>query len=215
MTISRNFITSLERGLSVLAFLASRNGSVSLTDLAEGVDLSISTMQRFTYTLQKLGYIERNQKNRKFQLGTKVLTLAPHFLNNSDLFDITYPHLQKLAEGSGETVNINILEGSEIIYVQRILTNHSLLTNIRLGSRVSAHSSAAGKAILASLSENQLKNVLNRLDFKAVTPKTITKRADFREALNIAKAQGFATNDEELIIGVRAVAAPIKNPGIP
>jgi IclR family pca regulon transcriptional regulator len=211
MDASRNFIESLARGLSILTLLAERANPLSLTELSGELGLSISTMQRFTYTLQKLGYLERNQENKKFRLTSKVLSLGSLFLSGSDLAEMAFPYLQELSKETGETVNLCILDGTEIVYLQRIPTLHLLRSGIRLGSRYPAHCTSVGKTMLAFLPMDRLEDILQRMDLQPFTPKTITNKQDLLKELNKIRARGFGICNEELSLGVRAVAAPIRN----
>lgn len=201
----------MARGLSILTILAERATPLSLTQLSAELGLRISTVQRFTYTLQKLGYLERDQENKKFRLTSKVLSLGSLFLSGPDLAEVAFPYLRELSKETGETVNLCILDGTEIVYLQRVPTLHLLRSGIRLGSRHPAHCTSVGKVLLAFLPQDRLEDVLPRMGLQSFTPKTITNQKDLRKELDKVRARGFAICNEELSLGVRAVAAPIRN----
>lgn len=208
---SRNFIESLARGLAILTLLAERAKPLGLTELSAELGLSISTLQRFTYTLQKLGYLQRDPESKKFRLHSKVLSLGFLFLSGSDLVEVATPYLQELSQETSETVNLCILDGPEIVYLQRIATPHLLRSGIRLGSRYPAYCTSVGKAMLAFLPPQTLDGILQKTDWQAFTPRTITREQDLRRQLKQVRERGFGICDEELSLGVRAVAAPIRN----
>ena len=211
MDPSRNFVESLARGLSILTALTNRARPLSLTELSKELGLSVSTIQRLTYTLQRLGYLQRNQENKKFWLTPKILSLGLHYLSDSDLTQVAYPYLQELSQETNETINLIILDEEEVVYIQRIPTPQLLHSGVRLGSRFPAYCTSGGKAILAFLPESRIEAILKKMDFKSFTPYTITNRQTLLQELNEIKIRGFASCNEEIIIGIKGVAAPIRN----
>jgi len=173
--------------------------------------LSKSTIQRLTYTLQHLGYLDRDRETKKFRLGPKTLSLGLSVMRNLDLRKVASPYLEAASKEIGETVNLAILDGTEIVYVERIKTQQILNINLQVGSRLHAYCTSMGKAMLAFLPESRLKEILEKADMVALTPYTITRKEDLKKELQKVRARGFAMNNEELSIGLRSVAAPVRN----
>jgi len=132
-------------------------------------------------------------------------------MRNLDIRRVAFPYLDKASKEVGETVNLAILDGMEIVYVERIKTQQILNINLQIGSRLPAYCTSMGKAMLAFLPEERLEEFLKKMDLTTHTPYTITLREDLRKELRKVKAHGFATNNEELSIGLRSVAAPVRN----
>lgn len=208
---SRDFIESLSRGLTLLSSLAESSTSLSLTEISKQLRLSKSTVQRLIYTLKTLGYIDREEETKKYRLGGKALSFALSMVKNLDLRRVAYPILQKTSKEIGETVNLAILDGTEIVYVERIKTEQILNINLQVGSRLPAYCTSMGKAMLAFLPEERLDDLLKKMRLVPHTPHTITSKEALKNELRKVRAQGFATNNEELSLGLRSTAAPIRD----
>jgi len=211
MESSRNFIESLSRGLSILSALSETRSPLNLTELSHRLRLTKSTIQRLTFTLQSLGYVDRDRETKRFRLGPKTLSVGLSVIRDLDLKKVAFPFLEKTSKEIGETVNLAILDGTDIVYVERIKTEQILNINLQIGSRLPAYCTSMGKAMLAFLPEDRLQEILKKMDLRPVTPYTITCKGDLRKELKKVKARGFATNNEELSLGLRSVAAPVRN----
>ena len=128
-----------------------------------------------------------------------------------DLRKVALPFLEEASRELGEAVNLAILDGTEIIYVERIETPQILNINLRVGSRLPAYCTSMGKAMLAFLPEERLEEVLKKIELSPVTPHTIKSKEDLKKQLKRVRKQGFSTNNEEVSIGLRSVAAPVRN----
>jgi len=204
----RSFITSLARGLQVLEALARSSKPLNLTQLSEKVGFHKVTTSRFCYTLTELGYVERIHKKR-YRLTPKALGLGYAVVCNLDLRQVGEPHLRELSASLGETVNMAVLDQTEILYVARFKTEQIMPTELHIGSRLPLHCTSMGKAILAHLPEEELSELLDRITFSQLTHRTITTREALLEELEKVRKQGYAVNDEELSVGLRSIAAPI------
>ncbi len=211
MKASRNFIESLSRGLALLSALPESPASLTLTELSHKLRYSKSTIQRLTYTLQKLGYLDRDAETKKFRLGYKSQLFGLSVMRNLDLRKMASPHLEKTSKEIGETVNLAILDGKEIVYVERIKTQQILNINLEVGSRLPAYSTSMGKAIMAFLPRPRLEALLRKMNLKPHTSNTITSIEGLKNELEKVRRCGFATNNEELANGLRSVAAPVRN----
>ena len=152
MSKSRYYIEALGRGLQVLAVFSEESQSLSLTQIASAVGLDKSTTFRFVYTLEKLGYLERDPETKQYRPGLKVLQLGFVALNSLETAQIAQPYLKALAAESGETTNMTVRDGTEIVYVVRNKTHQIISANLHLGSRLSVHCTCLGKAQLIDLS---------------------------------------------------------------
>lgn len=211
MKNSPYFIESLSRGLSLLSLVAENPTPLSLTDLSKRRGLSTGAVQRLTFTLQQLGYIDRDGTDKKFRPGPRVQAIGFSVIRNMDLNKIAHPYLEEAEKSVGETVNLAVLDGIEIVYVERIVSLRSLHVSISIGSRRPLYSTSMGKVFLAFMPGKQREDVLARMELAPFTLRTIRSERDLKVELERVKARGFATSNEEMEIGIRSVAAPIRN----
>jgi len=204
---------SLARGLAILSTFHSDRPLIGVSELSRGLELSRSTVHRYVATLAKLGYLQQDPDSKRYRLGPKVLDLGFAALNSMDLLEVSAPHLRRLSDETQRTVNVAILDGTDVVYIERCRAarpgQQEIDLNLHVGARLPAYCTAMGKAILAFVSEERLEEVIERIDFVPRGPNTLTDPKAFREELVKVRASGIAINDEELAYGLRSIAAPI------
>jgi IclR family pca regulon transcriptional regulator len=204
---------SLARGLAILSTFHSDRPLIGVSELSRGLELSRSTVHRYVATLAKLGYLQQDPDSKRYRLGPKVLDLGFSALNSMDLLEVSAPHLRRLSDETQRTVNVAILDGTDVVYIERCRAarpgQQQIDLNLHVGARLPAYCTAMGKAILAFVSEERLEEVIERIDFVPRGPNTLTDPKAFREELVKVRASGIAINDEELAYGLRSIAAPI------
>jgi IclR family pca regulon transcriptional regulator len=204
---------SLERGLAILSSFRSDRPLMGVSELSRGLDLSRSTAHRYVATLTKLGYLQQDPQSKRYRLGPKVLDLGFSAINSMDLREIAAPHLRQLSDATEHTVNLAILDGTDVVYIERCRTarpgQREIDLNLHVGARLPAYCTAMGKAILAYLPEQRVEKIVAGVDFAPRGPNTVTDAASFRAELRKVRAAGIAVNDEELAYGLRSIAAPI------
>lgn len=205
------FSQSLERGLAVLGCFDDRRPVRGIADLADELGLSRSTTHRYVATLLELGYLEQ-EPNRKYRLGLRVSDLGISALDSIALRERTRAHLQQLASDTGLTAILAVLDGNEVLCVQiaraRVADGLKGL-EVHVGSRIAWYATAAGKLLLAHLSDEQRKVVFDALDLRRLAPKTITSKKRLAQELEQAREQGIALEEQELVAGLSAIAAPV------
>jgi IclR family pca regulon transcriptional regulator len=204
---------SLERGLAILSAFRSGTPVLGVSELSREVGLSRSTAHRYIATLATLGYLDQDPVSRKYRLGPRVLDLGFSAINSMDLREVAAPHLQALSDETGHTVNMAVLDGADIVYIERCRTSQrgqrDIDLNLHVGSRLPAYCTSMGKVLLAGLSEDEQRAVLDRVDFDQRGPNTLTGRDELlRELAHVARV-GLAMNNEELAYGLRSIAAPV------
>jgi IclR family pca regulon transcriptional regulator len=204
---------SLERGLAILSSFHSDRPLLGVSELSRDLDLSRSTAHRYVSTLAKLGYLQQDPESKRYRLGPKVLDLGFSALNSMDLLEISAPYLRRLSDETQRTVNLAILDGIDVVYIERYRTpqqgQREIDLNLHVGARLPAYCTAMGKAILAFLPEDRLAELIERIDFAPRGPNTLTSARAFRTELEKIRATGISVNDEELAYGLRSIAAPI------
>jgi len=205
----RNFLKTLERGLRVLSAFSPVKPNLSLKEIADILGDDSSTAYRFVYTLDALGYIERDAETRLYHVTPKVYALAISLVGPRNLKKISLPYLERLRNRTGETAVLSVRDGTEAVIIEVVETHHSLAPRGWLGGRVPIYCSAMGKALVAYLPENELVSLLAVMPLVPRTPQTIVDRLQLLSDLEKTRERGWALNNEEYHLGVMSVGAPI------
>jgi IclR family pca regulon transcriptional regulator len=203
-------IASLERGLRVLEILGASPIPLTLTEVANRSKLTITTTQRFINTLSTLGYLNRDE-NKRYSLGTKVLSLGFQFLNASSLLSMAKPYLDELSSDLEMTVNLSVLDHCDVLILYRSEVRKFMKFDVHAGSKLIAYCSALGRLLLATLSDMEIMKRLNEMDLQKFTQKTIvSERANMLEIIK-ARENGYTISDRELTMDLCSIAAPIND----
>ncbi|MEP6816952.1 MAG: IclR family transcriptional regulator [Marmoricola sp.] len=204
-------VQSLDRAFAILETMADAGGSIGLSQLAERADLPLATIHRLVRTLVDLGYV-RQEASRQYSLGPRLMRLAD--MSAKRIATWAGPAMNGAVAKLGESVNLAVLDGDEIVYVaQSQAANNFMRMFTEVGRRTLPHTTAVGKAILADRSESEVLALLKRTGMPQHTEQTLTKPADFLESLARARSRGYALDEGEQELGVRCVAVAV--PGAP
>jgi IclR family acetate operon transcriptional repressor len=199
-------VQSVDRAFELLESLADAGGELGLSQLADTCGLPLPTIHRLMRTLVVGGYV-RQQPNRRYALGPRLIRLGE--TAGRALGAGARPFLAGLTDAVGETANMAILDGDQVVYVAQVPSRHSMRMFTEVGRRVDAHCTAVGKAILARLPEADANQVITRTELRPVTEHTITTIAELQDEIAIIRKQGYAIDDGEQEIGVRCIAVAI------
>jgi len=200
-------INSVEKTLKILELLAEK-GELSVAEAASKLGMNRSTCHRFLVTLRELGYVVQNTLSH-YRLSFRIFELGNKVADRLQVRQIAHPYLKELSNLFNETINLGYWDNNEIIHLDKIDSSEILRIDPGIGSRVPAYCTGLGKAILAFLPEEDLNNFLKSVPLKDMTPNTITKKEKLVQELEQIHKQGFATDREELCIGLRCVASPV------
>lgn len=205
---------SLERGLDVLELLGER-GEISLAEVAREVSVSRATAFRVLATLQNRGYVEHIRAERVYRLGSGLRALAAQS-DMASVVGLAAQAMEQLRASTSETVNLALVRRRRIVYGAILDGIHALRMSATVGEQVPAHAAAIGKAVLASLPQDQLKLFLGPEPYPAFTVHTITRRPALEDELARIRERGFALDQEEVELGAACIAAAILgNDGLP
>src|SRR3954449_2856793 len=178
---------SLERGLAVLSAFRSGRPLLGISELGREVGLSRSTTHRYVATLATLGYLQQDAVTRKYRLGPRVLDLGFSAINSMELREISVPHLQQLSDETGYTVNMAVLDGSDVVYIERCRSSRQgqrdIDLNLHVGSRLPAYCTSMGKVLLAFLPDEERTALLDQIELSPRGPNTLTARRALLEEL--------------------------------
>jgi DNA-binding IclR family transcriptional regulator len=208
-TSHRKSIASVQRALDILNLFDSRHAELGNAEIARQLDLPVGTAAGLIYTLKLNGYLAQNPSNRKYRLGFKLAERTRVLFDQLDLRRAALPYLEQLREWCGESVNLGILDGDAVVYIERLFGQHSLGIRSELGKHAPIHSTAMGKVLLAFQPPEDVKRFLAKHKFEPVTRYTIQYASAFLAELTLTRQRGFGVDEEENEIGGRCVAAPI------
>jgi IclR family transcriptional regulator, pca regulon regulatory protein len=214
---SKNKVQSLAKGFRVLEAFTSQEPEVTMAEVARRAGMDNATAFRLLNTLVEIGYVDRVPDTRKFRLTLKVLDLGFNAIARSDLRTHARPILRSLVGEINEAASIGVLDGADVIYVERIQAGLARLgVDVRIGNRVPAYSSAIGHAILAWLPQPAQVSILQSQPRKQLTATTKTDLDELLARLEQVKQRGYAVSDQETVSGLYVIAAPILDiDGIP
>ncbi|MFZ2238228.1 MAG: IclR family transcriptional regulator C-terminal domain-containing protein [Gordonia amarae] len=206
----RDHLQTLERGLVVIsAFSHAPTPWLTASDLARSTGLSVPTVRRIMLTLERLGYA-RGSANR-FALTPKVLGLGYAYLASVNLTGAAHPHMEALSGELAMGTSLATLDGTDVVYVDRVQRRLVTSNLLAVGSRLPAHATAMGHVLLADLDDTELDHYLSAVTLDALTHQTLDTSARLRERLDTVRDRGFEIVDQELEIGRRSAAAPVRD----
>ena len=206
------FIESLAKGLAILEAFQPDAPTLTLSELARRTEMSMGSAQRVTHTLTTLGYLDKDPHTRAYRVGPRVLRLARSYMQSVDLQRASQLPMQQLARAVGETVNVSVRSGTDIVYVLRIPGNDSIvLPNLWVGSNLPLHFTSMGRAMVAFLPADEQEAVVRRIAFPFATNAREVTEAAFRDDLERILERGYAVNDRDLRPDLRSLAAPVFN----
>jgi len=206
----KNLVQSVLRALSILELLDTK-GELGVTEISESLNLDKSTAFRLVSTLRHSQFIVQNPQNSKYANSYKLFELGQNVLHQTDLIAKTYPYMREISARTGETVNLAIHEGMEVVYVDKIETEDIVKISMSIGQRRPMYCTAVGKAILAYLPEPQLQDLTSRFAYEPFTDTTVRSREALLEELKEVRANGYAIDNQEHWPGIRCVGTPLLN----
>lgn len=206
-----NFMTSLARGLAVIrGFAGSRHG-LTISQLSQKTGISRASVRRCLYTLERLGYV--GSEGTVYVLRPMILSLGYSFLSSTPVAEAAQPHLDALSKEIQESCSLSILDGDDIVYLARSAVSRIMSINLVAGTRLPAYCTSMGRVLLAYLPGAELNAYLGRIRMTPFTPHTVTSPDQLREILQQVRQDGYAILDQELEVGLRSIAVPVRDVG--
>lgn len=209
MTTTREGTGALEKAMDILEAIGAAPDGMSQSQLSEAVGLPRTTLYRILSTLVDRGMIRRDPQRKVYRLGFRYLELVRNAYLSPDLVAAASFELRALRDLTGETSYLAVLEGNEVLSLERCDGAHSHRSAAALGQSKPVYCTSQGKAILSVMEEKARDAILKKVPLTPLTPLTITDRRRLNAELRITAARGYAIDDEEILLGVRCVGAPI------
>ncbi|GAB1512628.1 IclR family transcriptional regulator domain-containing protein [Actinophytocola sp. KF-1] len=204
-----DFIEALARGLEVIAAFEPGRPVMTLAEVATATGLARPTARRILLTLGELGYVRA--EGAGYALTPRVLELGVAYVRSQGLWDIARPHMEALSAATGESCSVAQLDGSDIVYVARVAVPKIVALAVQIGTRFPALQTSLGKVLLAALDPAEVESVLAEPTRSGLTPRWQPSAAERDAVLREVRARGWALTDQQLALGIRSVAAPLRD----
>ncbi|WP_255949247.1 IclR family transcriptional regulator domain-containing protein [Streptomyces odontomachi] len=204
-----DFIEALARGLEVITAFRPNQPTMTLAEVAAATSLARPTARRILLTLEELGYVRTVE--RGFSLTPRVLELGVAYVRSMGLWDVARPHLERLVARTHESCSIAQLDGADIVYVARVSVPKIVSLAVQIGTRFPALATSLGKVQLAALPPDEVAAVLAQPSRSGLVARWQPDTAERDAELRDVRARGWALTDEQLALGIRSVAAPLRD----
>lgn len=205
----RDYVMALEKGLAIIEAFGQIRGGANLTRLAEVTGHTKASVRRSLHTLCRLGYAQ--QVGREFRLAPRALRLGQAFVVSDSLARIAQPILETTAERTKESASMAVLDSQDSVFIARATHRRSLSAGLGVGARLPAYACATGRVLLSGLPREQVKFMLGRMARPEITTHTLTSLPAILKQIDRAGRDGYALCDQELEMGLRSLAVPIRN----
>jgi IclR family pca regulon transcriptional regulator len=203
-----SFMTSLARGLAVIRAFSDRRRSLTIAQISHKTGIPRAAVRRCLHTLKQLGYADSEANN--FTLKPKILTLGYSYLSSTPLTVSAQPYMDQISRTLNESCSLAVLDGNNVLYVSRSSTSRIMSVALNVGSRLPAYCTSLGRAMLAYLPDDALKAYFNSVELKAYTERTVVSQKRLKEILAETREAGFTIVEEELEVGLRSIAVPVR-----
>lgn len=205
----QNTVQSVERVFDILELLSHEPKGLNLTKIGTSLDLHKSTVHRLLSVLRKRGYIEKEEESGHYRLGPGFVELASLFLNSIELKTEAEPHLRQLSQVTGQTVFLAMLQGTEVVYLDKVEQYNSLRKYSIIGQRRPLYCTSLGKAMLMHRPAVELKELLADVPFQKFMPNTHPDFDSLLRDLEACRKRGWTMDNEEFEPDIHCLGAPI------
>ena len=202
-------VNSVQKAFRVLTAFSRTEPRLTLTQIVDRLGVDKSTAQRFTHTLLVMGYLDKDPVTKTLGVTVKMVDLAHIYLSSNPLIAAAMPYMVHLNGETGETINLTVLDGAEIVFVSRVVGSHLLSTGVIIGTRLPAYATATGVAMMSVLDDSEVTRLLHESDLKPFTPATVYKPENIRARLKTARSKGYVLSVGDYFPSDISLAAPI------
>jgi DNA-binding IclR family transcriptional regulator len=206
----RYVVPGLERGLRMLQLFDLDRRVMTLTEMTRQLGVSPSTTFRLAYTLEKMGFLDRDRTGKTYRLGSRVLGLGFEYLASMDVADVARPELEILRDETGASAHLSVRDGCDILYLNRVPTRHHITSNFSIGARRPAYATPMGRLLLSELGREDLERLYGRTPLRAYTDQTPRTLDKLHERTQGDRQRGFVVSRGSYEPGGCSVAAPVR-----
>ena len=211
ITAEQYRIQAIDRAVMVLNCYNFERKALGVRDISALTGLHKATAHRILVALEHNGFIEQDPHTGDYQLGLELFRLGQLAAVRLEVRDIARPYLQELTERVRETSHLAVLEGTEVLYLDKVESQHALRMPSRTGWRVPAYCAALGKAMLACYDDDEVRRRMGKTKFVQHTPHTVRNMDEFIESLKVVRRRGYAVDNEEIEVGLACIGAPLRD----
>ncbi|MBC7224453.1 MAG: IclR family transcriptional regulator [Anaerolineae bacterium] len=204
-------VASVVRAARLLKTFSRERPELGITELANLLNLPPSSVYRLVSSLESEGLMEQDPTTGKYRLSLELFLLGAQVLNQVGLGESSLPFLRRLAEESGETVNMGILRNGRVVYLHKVDSPKVIRASFAIGDQAPAHCTAIGKVLLAYLSDREVEELVRQHPLEKWGPNTITSLEALKEELQRTRERGYSLDDEEFAPNIRCIGAPVRD----
>ncbi|MGQ0551207.1 MAG: IclR family transcriptional regulator [Armatimonadota bacterium] len=207
--LDRYTVNVVDRALTVLELIMDAGRPLSLQEISRRLNIVKSSVFRLLCTLERRGYVERVGGDGRYSLGSNSLRFGYATMPHTPLSEVALPHMRRLLDRFGETLNLGVLRDGEVLYLEMLESPHSFRMAASLGSRSPVHSSALGKAMAAYLPDEDVDQIIRTRGLPALTHRTLTSRVAWKRELARTRARGYSEDNGETELEASCIGAPL------
>jgi DNA-binding IclR family transcriptional regulator len=201
-------VQSIDRAVAILECFSEEKKELKLTEISERLDLNKSTVHGIISTLKYHGFISQDEETQKYKLGIRFIGFGDLVVNSMNIRNAAVPVIIDVCDRIEETVHMAMLDGADVVWIEKSECNKSIKTSTTIGARLPAYTTADGKIIICYQNKDKIKAYLPKRIPKH-TINTITNKSEFIKKLEEMKKNGYAIDNEEYVEGIKCVAAPV------
>jgi len=209
--VAGDLVQSVDRAMAILDALGEDEEGYRLSDLAIRTGLSPSTVHRLLTTLERRRFVEFDQTDGAWHVGRQTFSIGSAFVRRRNFVAPALPFLRRLRDLTRETANLGVADEGEVVVLTQVESREIMRAITKVGGRAPMVTSGLGKAILSTYADEDVAAIIRRHGMKRLTPKSLVRAGDLREALEQSRRDGYALDDEEYLAGLRCVAAVVYN----
>lgn len=202
-------VQSVDRAMSLMETLSEADGGLRLTDVSKRTNLSLTTVHRLLTTLEQRRFVQFLPTDNLWHIGSHAFAVGNSFIRDRSFMAPAQPYLRRLRDQTKETANLGVVDNGEIVLVDQMKSREITRAISSIGGRTPMTASGMGKSVLATYSGVEVSSFLTRHSMRRVTAKTLTCRDALQLQLAKIRTEGYAVDDEEYVVGLRCVAAPV------
>ncbi len=206
---------SVKKAFKILHAISDASNGLGISDLSKQLKIGKSTVHGITSALEELGALVRDPKRKKYTIGFTLLELRKKAYAKTELRDVARIPMEKLMQKIGETVFLGILNGDHVTILDMVESHQEMKITSPPGTRLPLIAGATGKVFLSQFEEKKAKEIIQRMGLVRFTLKSIVDQKKFFKEVEETKKKGYAIDDEEYLLGVKAIAAPIQTSSSP
>jgi len=207
----RYIVPGLSRGLALLQLFTKVTPALSLADCARGLHLSRSAAYRLVYTLERDGFVARDEDTRKYRLTARTLSLGFEYLHSLSITEVAQPYLRELSDRTSAAAHVAILDGWHAVYLARALPSVRLVGNLQIGARLPAHLTASGRIMLAFQDDDRLQKIHQRLRREARVAPTPPSLHELQAHARADRRRGYVFHRSTIDPGLVSLACPVRD----